>query len=297
MLTAEQLEARKSGIGGSDVAAIMGLSPWKDANAVYLEKRGEITPDNIDDKEYVHFGNVLEQVVADEYTYRTGEKLEKRNKMLRHKKYPFLLANIDRKIVGRPAVFEAKTADKYTAGKWGEDGSDDIPEAYRCQIEHYFNVTGYDEGVLAVLIGGNEFRKYPILRNAELSEMLLEGCIKFWERVQNGFPPEFDFTHRNTIDTLKKMYPGTNGETIELPAELEHWHHVKVEAAKEAAKLNTTVEVCKARILAAMEDNAVGLLSGINQQYKRSEVKRKEFTVAPTSYYQCRSSAIPKSKS
>ena len=69
------------------------------------------------------------------------------------------------------------------------------------------------------------------------------------------------------------------------------------EKAKEAAKLNTVVEVCKARILAAMEDNAVGLLPGIGQQYKRSQVNRKSFTVDATSYYQCRSSAIPKSKS
>ena len=158
MLTTEQLEDRKSGIGGSDVASIMGLSPWKDANAVYLEKRGEIEPDDIGGKEFVHFGNVLEQVVADEYTRRTGEKLQKRNEMLRHPKYEFLLANIDRKIGGRPAVFEAKTADKWSRGKWGEDGSDEIPDYYRVQVEHYFNVTGYDEGVLAVLIGGNEFR-------------------------------------------------------------------------------------------------------------------------------------------
>lgn len=292
MLTAQQLEDRKSGIGGSDVASIVGLSPWKDANAIYLEKRSEIEPENLDGKELVHFGNVLEQVVSDEYTYRTGEKLEKRNQLIRHKKYPQLIANIDRKIVGRPAVFEAKTADKYTAGKWGEDGSDEIPEYYRCQVEHYMTVLGYDEAVLAVLIGGNEFRQYPIQRNPELAEMLMEHCLKFWEKVEKGFPPEIDFAHASAIKTLKRLYPGTNGQTIELPAELEHWHHVKVAAAKEATKQNTVVEVCKARILAAMGENAVGQLTGISQQYKRSEVQKKEYVVAPSSYYQCRASAI-----
>jgi putative phage-type endonuclease len=292
MLTPQQLEQRKSGIGGSDVASIVGLSPWKDANSIYLEKRGEIEPENLDGKELVHFGNVLEQAVSDEYTIRTGEKLEKRNKLIRHPKYPQLIANIDRKIVGRKAVFEAKTADKYTAGKWGPDGSDEIPEYYRCQVEHYMTVTGYTEAVLAVLIGGNEYRMYPIQRNPELSEMLMEHCLKFWEKVEKGFPPEIDFAHASAIKTLKRMYPGTNGETIELPKDLEHWHYVKTEATKEIGNLTKVVDTCKARILAAMGDNAIGQLTDISQQYKRSEVQKKEYVVSASSYYQCRSSAI-----
>lgn len=296
MLTPEQLEARKSGIGGSDVAPIMGLSPWKDANAVYLEKRGEIDEDDIGDKEFVHFGNVLEQVVADEYTRRHGEKLQRRNELLRHPKYDFLIANIDRKIVGRPAVFEAKTADKWSRGKWGEDGTDEIPDYYRVQVEHYFNVTGYDEGVLAVLIGGNEFRHYPIQRNAELSEMLMEGCIKFWERVQKGFPPEIDYMHATAIDTLKKMYPGTNGETIELPKNLEHWHLVKKDADAEIAKYKTVSDAARARILHAMGEAACGQFSDLGVQYKRSQVNKQEYVVQATSYFQMRDSKIGRAK-
>jgi len=296
MLTPDQLELRKSGIGGSDVAPIVGLSQWKNPSDIYLEKRGEVEPEDISEKPIIIFGNMLEGVVADFYTRETGEKLEKRNQLIRHPKYPQLIANIDRKIVGRKAVFEAKTADKYTAHKWGADGTDEIPEAYRCQIEHYFNVTGYDEGVLAVLIGGNEFRQYPIQRNPELSDMLMEECLKFWERVEKGIPPEMDYEHQTAISTLKRMYPGTDGSTIELPVDLEHWHHVRVTAAKEISALSTTVDVCKARILAAMGDSAIGKLSGIGQQYKRNEVKKKEYTVEPSSYISMRSSAIPKAK-
>jgi putative phage-type endonuclease len=292
MLTTEQLEERRTGIGGSDVASIVGLSPWKTANAVYLEKRGEIEDEDISEKPVIIFGNMLEQVVADFYTRQTGEKLEKRNKLIRHKKYPQLIANIDRKIVGRPAVFEAKTADKFTIGKWGEDGSDDVPEHYRVQVEHYFNVTGYDEGVLAVLIGGNEFRQYPITRDQELSEMLMEQCLHFWEKVEKGFPPEIDFAHANAIDTIKRMYPGTDGTTIVLPKELEHWHKVKVDADKEITKYKNVSDTCKARILAAMGEAAVGQFPDIAYQYKRSETKRKEYVVEATSYFQMRGSAI-----
>ena len=144
--------------------------------------------------------------------------------------------------------------------------------------------------------GGNEFRQYPIQRNPELSEMLMEECLKFWERVEKGFPPELDYEHKTALDTLKRMYPGTDGSTIELPAELVHWHHVRVAAAKEISALSTTVDVCKAHILEAMGESAVGKLSGIGQQYKRSEVQKKEYTVDATSYMTMRGSAIRKAK-
>ena len=111
MLTTEQLEARKAGIGGSDAAAIMGLSPWKTATEVYLEKRGEIAPENIDDKEVVIFGNLLEDVVAGEYARRNNVKVERRNDMFKHAKHPFMLANIDRKVVGVKKGLECKTGD------------------------------------------------------------------------------------------------------------------------------------------------------------------------------------------
>jgi putative phage-type endonuclease len=261
-LTPEQLEARKSGLGGSDVAAIMGMSPWKTAHTLYLEKRGEIE-DEFLDSEVIHFGNVLEDVVAGEYARRNEVKVERRNDMFKHKKYPFMLANIDRKVVGVRKGLECKTADKFTRGKWGASGTDEVPDYYHIQTAHYMNVLGYDEYDLAVLIGGNEYREYPLTRDPELSEMLIEGCVKFWERVEKGIPPEIDFEHQTAIDAIKRMYPGTNGETIDLPKELEHWHYV-----------------------------AVGQFPDIAFQYKRSQVKKKEYIVKATSYYQMRGSAI-----
>jgi len=285
MLTLEQKKIRKTGIGGSDVASIVGLSPWKTARELYYEKIGGIEDDNsLDDNELIHFGNVLEQVVADEYTRRHGEKLQKRNELIRHKEYPFMIANIDRKIVGRQAVFEAKTADKFTRGKWGEDGSDDIPDHYRTQVEHYMNVTGYDEAVLAVLIGGNEFRHYPIKKDKELSEKLIQACIQFWDMVEKRIEPPIDYEHKSTSAMLKRIYPGTNGETIILPESIAHWHQTKSDAEAKVKLYQSAVDCCKNHIADAIKGNAIGQLPDIGYEYTRAETKRKEFITQASTY-------------
>lgn len=290
MLTEEQLEARKSGIGGSDVAAILGLSPWKSKHELYLEKRGEIEAEDISEKEIIIFGNLLEDVVASEYSRRNDVKVQRRNDMIKHPKYPWMLANIDRKVVGRKKGLECKTADKFTRGKWGEDGSDDIPDDYRCQSEHYMIVTGLPEWDLAVLIGGNEFRQYHLQQDKELSELLIEQEAMFWDAVQKGVPPLMDYDHPGTLDLLKRVYPGTNGQTIQMP-EMEHWHKVKVEADEIVKQYSAVSDGCKARILHQMGENAVGIIPGAATQYKRNTIKRKEYTVEAGSYTTMRASA------
>lgn len=296
MLTAEQLEQRKTGIGGSDVAAILGLSPWKSAFQLYMEKRGEFT-EAPKESEVIHFGNVLEDVVADEYARRNGVKVQRRNDMIIHPEFEFMLANIDRKVVGTRKGLECKTADKFTRGKWGESGTDQIPDFYRIQDEHYMNVTGYSEWDTAVLIGGNEYREYPIVRDPEIGDMLVTACKDFWQRVTDGNPPEIDFAHATTIDLIKQMNPGTNGETITLPPELYYWHKVKIDAEAEVKRYQAVADTCKARILEAIGENSAGQLPDAAYQYKRTIVKKKEFISPATSYVQMRGSAIRQKKS
>ena len=290
MLTPEILEARKKGIGGSDQAVLLGLSPWKTPNDLYLEKRGEVEPEDLSDNQRIHFGEVLEDVVAQEYATRNNVKVERRNNMITSKKYPFMLANIDRKVVGVKKGLECKTADKFTYTQWGEQGSDEIPDYYRVQVEHYMIVTGYTEWDLAVLIGGNDYRDYHIQQDKELSEELIEHAAKFWERVEKGFPPPLDFDHPGTLDLVKRMHPGTDGTTIQLPDDLIHWHRVKNECEGVIKQYTTVVDACKARILAAMGDAACGTLPSEGAQYKRSQVKAQEFTVKKDAYMVMRQS-------
>ena len=202
----EFLERRKTGIGGSDVAAIVGVSKWKTPYQVWEDKTGR----SVDkpDTEYLHFGNVLEQVVADEFVHRhEGKKVQRRNEMFRCKEHPELIANIDRYIVGG-GILECKTSNAFALSEWGESGTDDIPEYYMTQVQHYMYVTGYHEAVLAVLIGGNHYRDYEIPYDKELAEFQAARCIEFWnEYVLKDMPPQV-----TSRDDLKKIYPGNAGE-------------------------------------------------------------------------------------
>ena len=239
---------------------------------------------------------MLEGVVADEYARRNDVKVERRNQMIKSKKHDFMLANIDRKVVGVRKGLECKTADKFTAGKWGEQGTDEIPDFYRTQCEHYMIATEYPEWDVAVLIGGNEYRDYHVERDQELSEMIIEAEAKFWERVEKGIPPEFDWSHPGTIDLIKRIHPSTNGETIQLPDEILHWHKVKQEAEATVKQYQGVVDTCKARILAAMGDAACGTVPGASYQYKRSMVKASEYTVKKDAYIVMRGSAMRSKK-
>lgn len=183
MLTPEQLEQRKSGLGGSDAAAALGLSPWKTPLALYLEKRGELPP--VDETEAMRWGSIHEPAILNAYAQRAGVPLLAHPPLIRHPQYPWMFASLDARTGER--VVEAKTA--RSAEGWGEPGSDEIPEAYLLQVQHYMLVTALPIADVAALIGGNDFRVYTVEADRELHEMLIEGEHEFWQRVQREDPP------------------------------------------------------------------------------------------------------------
>jgi len=212
----EWLDIRKKGIGGSDAAAIAGLNKWKSPVAVYMEKIGEIQGDRID-SEAAYFGNVLEDVVAQEFSRRTGLKVRRRNAMLQHPEHPWMIANIDRLIVGEKTGLECKTTSAFLADQW--DG-EEVPIQYILQCQHYMAVTGFKAWWIAVLIGGNKFVYKKIERDDELISNLIDIEKDFWENhVVPQIPPDFDGSEASS-ELLKAMYPEAEPESeIELPDE------------------------------------------------------------------------------
>lgn len=202
----EFLERRKSGIGGSDVAAVLGCSRWKTAYELYQDKTGDVV--DVVENDILHFGNVLEQVVADEFARRNNLKVQRRNTMYRHKDHPELIANIDRYVVGG-AILECKTCSAWAQGKFGADG-DEIPDEYQLQIQHYMYVTGIREAYLAVLIGGNEYRQFEIPYHKSLAEHSAGKCVEFWQNhVIPGIPPA-----PSSRDQLADYYIAEHGASI-----------------------------------------------------------------------------------
>lgn len=108
------LKMRKAGIGGSEAAAIVGLNPWKSAFQLWMEKTGQVEPEDLSDNEYVYWGNVLEQAVADRFCELTGKKVQRRG-MLQDDEYPYMLASVDRMVVGENAGLECKTTNAFNS--------------------------------------------------------------------------------------------------------------------------------------------------------------------------------------
>jgi len=212
------LQYRRKGIGGSDAAAIAGLNKWKSPVAVYLEKTGQ-APLEESQSEAAYFGTILEDVVAQEFTRRTGLKVKRRNAILQHPDYPFMLANVDRLIVGERAGLECKTANEYLKAEW--EGQE-IPAQYLLQCQHYMAVTGYEAWWIAVLIGGNKFVYKRIERDEEIIQYLIKLESDFWHNhVLPQVPPMVDGSDASTT-LLKTMYPiGEPDSETELPLEAD----------------------------------------------------------------------------
>lgn len=224
----EWLQWRRRGIGGSDAAAIAGLSPWKSPVAVWLEKTGQVEP--VEPGEAAYWGTVLEDVVAQEFSKRTGMRVRRRNAILRHPQYEWMIANVDRMLVGSSEGLECKTTSAYQAKEWE---GDEIPAQYIIQVQHYMAVTGAKAWWLAVLIGGQRFVHKRIERDDELIQQLIEIERDFWENhVVPGVPPELDGSPAST-ELLKRMYPTAKQATTFLPSEarelIQQLESVKVE--------------------------------------------------------------------
>lgn len=205
------LKVRNTGIGGSDAGTIVGLNPWKSAYQLWLEKTGQTEPEDISDREAVHFGNVLEEVVANEFAARTGKKVQ-RHGMLQSIEHPFLLANVDRMVVGEEAGLECKTASAYKTKAWEEDG---LPDSYYVQCQHYMLVTGLPRWYIAALIGGNHFVSKCIERNEEDIKALFAAEADFWQHVRKNTPPPVDGSS-SCSQALSERFLGGRSEVLTL---------------------------------------------------------------------------------
>lgn len=208
-LSAQQIEARASGIGGSDVAALCGLNPNKTPVQLWQEKTGRVPPENLDDVEIVQWGKILEDSIATEWARRRGEKIMRVNTTLRHPVHPFMVGNIDRRIVGKNRPLEVKNASVWTMDKWGESGSDDVPLYYLTQGVHYTAIMGADACEFGVLLGGNELRWYVVPRDMTVESQLIELEAKFWRCVETDTPPE-----PIKVEDLVRLYPKSQGAKV-----------------------------------------------------------------------------------
>ena len=206
------LSVRKSGIGGSDAAAAVGLSPYMSPLELWLVKTGRdaslFRPDPQDTTEPVYWGTLLEPIVAASYTKQTGNKVRRVNAVLQHLTIPFMIANIDREVVGSRDVqlLECKTAGEFGARLW----RDGVPEYVQLQVQHQLAVTGRQAADVAVLLCGQQLDVHRIERDDGLISRLIELEAMFWRYVQTDTPPPADGSD-SADRALRCLYPGAGG--------------------------------------------------------------------------------------
>lgn len=199
----EWLEARKSGIGGSDCAAVLGLSPYKTNIELWEEKTGRRDPKDLSNNLFVQYGKKAEEHLRALFAldFPLYEVKYEKYKIFRNSEYPFIFATLDgwlREESGRYGVLEIKTAEIMQPGQWVK-WKDQIPDQYYTQCLHQLLATGFDfvflKAQLKSSYNGNlrlDTRHYIIERKDvfEDLEFIKTKEIEFWtEYVEKDVMP------------------------------------------------------------------------------------------------------------
>lgn len=203
----EWLTLRKKSIGGSDAAALVGLSQWSSPVSLYIDK----TTETIDDttNEAMRLGSDLEGYVAQRFTEATGKKVRNDNYMYRHDDYEFITANIDRTVVGENAGLECKTMNSFATYDFD---AGEVPGNYYAQCQHYMAVMGYDRMYLCILVFQRGVYTIPIERDQEFIDELIAAEVAFWnDYVIPRIMPAADGSDA-TADAIAAEWPKSNGQ-------------------------------------------------------------------------------------
>lgn len=225
--TEEWLRWRQKGIGGSDVAPILGISKWSSTIDIWLSKTNQKRDEAVE-SEAMTWGKILEPVIRDRFRKVTGRKVIEVHAILQSEEHPFMIADIDGLTTddnGEPAILECKCVSEFKRSEWETD----IPVYYRTQVEHYLAVTGLSTAYVAALIGGNTFVIREVHADKEMQAMLVAVEADFWRKVVNMERPEPDASDacKNLLDSI---YRGGISEQVVLPDEALEYLDMYIEA-------------------------------------------------------------------
>lgn len=215
MLTIEQQQAREHGIGASECAAVLGISPYCTPYELWLVKTGRMPKEDILTESRVRLRNFHEETIAREYAIQKNVKLKRVHKTLYHKKFPFMLCHLDRVVIGQRKIVECKSSMGWMKSTWGEVGTDNVPMDYLAQVQHQYACSNLTEADMAVLIDIDDFRIYPIERDNDVIKTIEERVEHFWRyHVEEDNAPE-----PTTRGDIKLLFPSNNGKFIEATPE------------------------------------------------------------------------------
>lgn len=269
---AEFLARRKQGIGGSDIAAVCGLSPWRSPLDVYYDKLNiALAADGFKETHPVGetaalwWGTELEALIAKAYMQAYGEKVCRYNKLLVHPQHSFFIGDVDRLIyddgkfpfnphtgeITTSTALEIKTS-RYASYEWGEVESDVVPLNYLLQVQWYMGLTKNLQKVrLVPLFCGSEMRRYTIHRDNGIIAKLHEAGYEFWtENVMKQVPPP-----PRSYEEVKRCYPAVSSRALLATIEVERSARKLKKVSNLRLKLEKSEKQLKDEIAVAMGQN------------------------------------------
>jgi putative phage-type endonuclease len=242
------LAARRKGIGASEIAAVLCISPWESPFSLYWRK---VEGWDFEPSAEMEWGTRLEPAVAQKYAdahpeYELGDGHLEESPF-----HPWMLATPDRYVwlVGKSTLnihglLELKTA--HSADGWGEPGTADIPVQYRAQVLWQMAVCDVEWADLAVLIGGSDYREYTVFRDEKDIAVMVEAGRRFMARIEAGDPPPLD-DHHATLATVKRLHPDLDDTEATIPADIAAGY-------RRACAMERTAKRVKARYETRLRD-------------------------------------------
>lgn len=208
--------ARAHGLGGSEVAACMGLSPFESRFSLFHRKTGEIGP--VEQTPEMEWGNRLEPVIIAKFLDEHPEYVGAGTATYRHSGRPWQITNPDQLIARHPfddphTLLECKFS--MFGDGWGETGTDEIPVHVRVQTLWYMDVFGFGQAHVAVLIGGCDWREYLVTYDAAEAGLLRNAARTFLDDVAAGRRPDLDAS-THTYQALRELHPDIDPRSVEL---------------------------------------------------------------------------------
>lgn len=274
------LECRKHGpngdipftLGGSDIATVFGLNPWRTPLELFMEKRDLLAPDDEENAKQKELGHLLEPIVANVFAMETGSEVIEDYGMYQHADYPFAIADID--YLYRQGVTEGVLECKSTTyHKAGDYRNDLTPIHYELQVRFYLDVRQYETGELACLWGNNpetDFVHRTIRYDKHIHKELFEGAQEFIHRLENNDPPPMDgIPSKLAIKALNRIYdnvkdnPPVEFSSAHEPAlrKIVELQKQKMEMKQKMDQLTQSIDELSIPFREILKDNAHGRLS------------------------------------
>lgn len=268
-----ETERHKLGIGGSEAAAIAGLNPYSSAFTVYWDKVGKGEP--VEVSEGMRQGTDLEEYVVKRFCEATGKKVRKCEYMLQSAENPFMIADVDRFVVGENAILECKTS--LNRSGYSYDDANNIPAYQLVQCLHYMSVVGAEKAYLATLVFGKDFNIVEINASDYKDDIasLIQIEKRFWEEnVLKEIPPQPDGSDRST-EIISEQFPSANEELppVDLMGYSSQLHRLS-ELKKQIMELTDEKMSIENTIKTALGEAPVGEYGDFRITWKNRESTR-----------------------